>query len=82
MLNWDDTGVTFKCKDYRIEGSDRYKVMTLAVDEFCTCCQRAYTAFATMASSPTARELLKMPATETEPASTNVDDPTSKIAKR
>jgi hypothetical protein len=30
----DDSGVTFKWKDYRIEGPDRYKVMTLAPHEF------------------------------------------------
>jgi hypothetical protein len=29
----NDTGVTFKWKDYRLEGSDRYKTMTLAVGE-------------------------------------------------
>jgi hypothetical protein len=27
-------GVTFKWKDYRIEGRDRYKRLTLAIDEF------------------------------------------------
>jgi len=27
-------GVTFKWKDYRVEGPDRYKAMTLATDEF------------------------------------------------
>ena len=27
-------GVTFRWKDYRVEGRDRYKVMTLATDEF------------------------------------------------
>ena len=30
----DEQGVVFKWKDYRIEGPDRYKVMTLATDEF------------------------------------------------
>jgi hypothetical protein len=30
----DDRGVTFKWKDYRIEGPDRYKVMTLDTHEF------------------------------------------------
>ena len=30
----DEQGVTFKWKDYRIEGRDRYKCMTLATDEF------------------------------------------------
>jgi hypothetical protein len=34
LLAYDDNGVTFKWKDYRIEGPDRYKVMTLAADEF------------------------------------------------
>jgi hypothetical protein len=30
----DEHGVTFKWKDYRIEGRDRYKSMTLGTDEF------------------------------------------------
>jgi hypothetical protein len=30
----DDKGVTFKWKDYRIEGPERYKIMTLAAAEF------------------------------------------------
>jgi putative transposase len=30
----DDNGVTFKWKDYRIEGPERYKLMTLDTDEF------------------------------------------------
>jgi hypothetical protein len=30
----DASGVTFRCKDYRIEGPDRYKTMTLEVGEF------------------------------------------------
>jgi hypothetical protein len=30
----DENGVTFKYKDYRIEGPGRYKAMTLATDEF------------------------------------------------
>ena len=30
----DHKGVTFKYKDYRIEGPARYKAMTLATDEF------------------------------------------------
>jgi putative transposase/transposase-like zinc-binding protein len=34
LIASDDNGVTFKWKDYRIEGRDRYKVMTLANDEF------------------------------------------------
>jgi hypothetical protein len=34
LIACDETGVTFKWKDYRIEGPDRYKVMTLATHEF------------------------------------------------
>jgi ssDNA-binding Zn-finger/Zn-ribbon topoisomerase 1 len=34
LIALDDKGVTFKWKDYRIEGRDRYKVMTLATHEF------------------------------------------------
>jgi hypothetical protein len=34
LIALDQQGVTFKWKDYRIEGHDRSKVMTLATDEF------------------------------------------------
>jgi hypothetical protein len=34
LIAFDEQGVTFKWKDYRIEGRDRYKRMTLATDEF------------------------------------------------
>jgi hypothetical protein len=34
LISADQTGVTFKYKDYRIEGPARYKTMTLATDEF------------------------------------------------
>jgi hypothetical protein len=34
LISFDDKGVTFKWKDYRIEGRARYKVMTLATTEF------------------------------------------------
>jgi hypothetical protein len=34
LIAVDKGGVTFKWKDYRIEGRDRYKQMTLATDEF------------------------------------------------
>jgi Putative transposase/Transposase zinc-binding domain len=34
LIAFDNKGVTFKWKDYRIEGRDRYKTMTLATDEF------------------------------------------------
>jgi hypothetical protein len=34
LLALDNNSVTFKWKDYRSEGPDRYKAMTLAIDEF------------------------------------------------
>ena len=34
LISADNTGVTFTWKDYRIEGPDRYKTMTLATNEF------------------------------------------------
>jgi predicted RNA-binding Zn-ribbon protein involved in translation (DUF1610 family) len=34
LIAFDDKGVAFKWKDYRIQGRDRYKLMTLATDEF------------------------------------------------
>jgi Transposase zinc-binding domain/Putative transposase len=34
LISADETGVTFKWKDYRIEGPARYKTMTLPTNEF------------------------------------------------
>ena len=34
LIACNDKGVTFKWKDYRVEGPERYKLMTLATDEF------------------------------------------------
>jgi Putative transposase/Transposase zinc-binding domain len=34
LITLDDAGVTFKWKDYRTNGRERTKVMTLAIDEF------------------------------------------------
>src|SRR4029077_3253080 len=34
LISADEAGVTFKWKDYRIEGPDRYKTMTLPTGEF------------------------------------------------
>jgi ssDNA-binding Zn-finger/Zn-ribbon topoisomerase 1 len=34
LIALDDKTVTFKWKDYRIDGPERYKVMTLAISEF------------------------------------------------
>ncbi len=34
LISADDTAVTFKCKDYRLKGRDRYKTTTLKPHEF------------------------------------------------
>jgi hypothetical protein len=34
LVAFNQNGVTFRWKDYRIEGPDRYKTMTLATDDF------------------------------------------------
>ena len=34
LIACDQKGVTFKWKDYRLEGRERYKIMTLATHEF------------------------------------------------
>jgi Putative transposase len=34
LIAFDQHGVTFRWKDYRVEGRDRYKRMTLTTDEF------------------------------------------------
>jgi hypothetical protein len=34
LIAFDDNGVTFKWKDYRADGRERQKLMTLATDEF------------------------------------------------
>jgi hypothetical protein len=34
LIAADASGVTFKCKDYRIKGPGRYKIMTLTTHEF------------------------------------------------
>lgn len=34
LISFNETGVTFRYKDYRHDGCDRQQVMTLAVDEF------------------------------------------------
>ena len=88
LVAWDDTGVTFKWKDYRLEGPDRYKMMTLSVGEFIRRFLmhvlpkrfhriRHYGLFANGARAENiarARELLKMVAVDSEPTSTNPDD--------
>ena len=69
LLSADQNSVTFKSKDYRIEGAARDKTMTLATDEFIRrflihsppprrrgCCPRASIASDTMGCSPAATE--------------------------
>jgi hypothetical protein len=34
LISLDETGVTFRYKDYRRDGDERYRAMTLQVDEF------------------------------------------------
>ena len=34
LIAFDDTGITMRYKDYRRDGADRQRVMTLATDEF------------------------------------------------
>jgi hypothetical protein len=34
LIAFDQSGVTFRCKNYRRNGADRQQVMTLAADEF------------------------------------------------
>jgi hypothetical protein len=34
LISLDETGVTFRYKDYRRDGDERYRAMTLATDEF------------------------------------------------
>jgi hypothetical protein len=90
LVAWDDTGVTFKWKDYRIDGPDRYKVMTLSVAEFIRRFLmhvlpkrfhriRHYGLFANGARAQNiarARELLGMVTHENKPAATMTDEDT------
>ena len=59
LVSVEDKGIAFRWKDYRIDGPDRWKIMTLTAHEFIrrflsTCCPKASTASATTASSPAA----------------------------
>jgi Putative transposase/Transposase zinc-binding domain len=85
LIACDRTGVTFKWKDYRIAGRDRYKSMTLATDEFIRRFLihvlpkgfhriRHYGLFAKGSCADNiarARELLAVPAAQSEAADTN-----------
>ncbi len=89
LVAWDDSGVTFNWKDYRVEGADRYQTMTLSVDEF----MRRFLMhvlpkgfhrirhcglFANGGRAENihrARQLLSMPAPESTPDATAAEDP-------
>jgi hypothetical protein len=90
LIACDQDGVTFRWKDYRIEGRNRYKLMTLATDEFIRRFLihvlprgfhriRHYGLLARAACADNiarARELLAVPTSQAEPAdATDDDDP-------
>ena len=60
LIAADATGVTFKVKDYRVEGRrplqdhDARRATSSSAASCCTCCRRASTASATTACSPAA----------------------------
>jgi hypothetical protein len=68
LIACDEKGVTFKWKDYRIEGPEGYKTMTLATDEFIRrflmCCPLVSTASVIMECSTAA----SVPRTSRAPA--------------
>jgi hypothetical protein len=85
----NEAGVTFKYKDYRIEGPERYKTMTLATGEFIRRFLmhvlpkgfhriRHYGLFANgnrAENIARARELLTMPAPQKQPETTAASEP-------
>jgi len=87
LIAFDEHGITFKWKDYRVEDRDRYKRMTLATDEFIRRFLihvlprgfhriRHYGLFAKSACADNiarARELLAVAEPEGQPAATTVD---------
>src|SRR3974390_2042271 len=87
LIAFDQQSVTFKWKDYRIEGHDRHKQMTLATDEFIRRflihvlpkglhCIRHYGPFAKNACADNiarARELLAATKPEGQPIAAAVD---------
>jgi hypothetical protein len=86
LIACDERGVTFKWKDYRIEGRDRYRQMTLATDEFIRRFLihvlpkgfhriRHYGLFARSSAADNlarARELLAAPKSQNEPVATPI----------
>src|SRR5262245_34880502 len=87
LIACDQNGVTFRYKHYRADGRARYKVMTLATDEFIRRFLihvlpkgfhriRHYGLFAKGADNiARARELLAVPKPQAEPADADVTDP-------
>jgi hypothetical protein len=89
LIACDGNGVTFKWKDYRAEGRQRHKIMTLATDEFIRRFLihvlpsgfhriRHYGLFASAARAKNlarARELLPMPPPQHEAAKADTSDP-------
>jgi hypothetical protein len=89
LIALDQSSVTFKWKDYRATGRQRAKVMTLAIDEFIRRFLihvlpggfhriRHYGLLANGGRAENiarARELLRAPATQSEPAEVNADEP-------
>jgi hypothetical protein len=88
LIACDQDGVTFRWKDYRIKGRDRYKLMTLATDEFIRRFLihvlprgfhriRHYGLLAKAACADNvarARELLAVPTPQAEPADVSHDN--------
>jgi len=89
LIAFDRNGVTFKWKDYRIEGRDRYKTMTLTTGEFIRRFLihvlprgfhriRHYGLLAKTASAGNialARELLAVPKPQSQPAEAEAANP-------
>jgi hypothetical protein len=89
LIACDDNGVTFRWKDYRAKGRERQKVMTLASEEFIRRFLihvlpsgfhriRHYGLFANGGRTENlarARQLLGLPASQSEPRDTDADEP-------
>jgi hypothetical protein len=89
LITLDDKKITFKWKDYRAQGRERYKTMTLAISEFIRRFLihvlpqgfhriRHYGLFANggrVRNIARARELLCVPTTQREPNDVNADEP-------
>ena len=89
LIAFDHNGVTFKYKDYRADGRARYKLMTLATDEFIRRFLshvlpkgfhriRHYGLFAKASGADNiarARELLAVPKPQAEPADADLTGP-------